>query len=281
MQFLIKNISELKSLAESKPYQFIDCTYYLPNETKIPFSQSPKINFDDIFFCVDSVADTHSSFGHTFPPKSIFLDYCQKNNITQEKNYIFYDHKGVFSSPRVFLTFLAYGFNNIYILDGGYPAIDAFKYELKNNIQPTIKTVIKSIENEPLELFVKHNYVDNAIGNKNYKIIDARPTGRFLGTAPEPRAGLLSGHIPTSINLPFADVLTMEKTFKSLDEVKLIFDRLGITPQDTLVFSCGSGITACVVAFAALMIGFDINQIKIYDASWCEWGNGHFPIEKD
>lgn len=278
-KYLIKNALDLKTISKTMPYQFIDCTYYLPNEQKKAFEAMPKINDTDIFFGVDSVADMQSSFSHTFPPSAVFGDYCQKNNIHKNKNYIFYDHKGIFSSTRVYFTFLAYGFNHIYVLDGGYNALDSIKDALISDNHISADIIMNDLDN-PVSLFIDSDYVSKAINNPHYKIIDARPKPRFDGTAPEPRVGLLSGHIPTSLNLPFTELLTVHKTYKSLETIKNIFDTLGIQHDDTLIFSCGSGITACVVAFAAYMIGFKLDSIKIYDASWCEWGNGHFKVEK-
>jgi thiosulfate/3-mercaptopyruvate sulfurtransferase len=270
--FIIKNLADLKLLNK---YQFIDCTYYLPNEEKHLFHDAPKMRHDDIFFCVDSIADVQSPFGHTFPPLEIFRDYSIKNRLNYGTHYIFYDHKGIFSSPRVYFTFLAYGFDKISVLDGGYPAFK--NLELPEN--PIIHTENHAIDlKNPLHIFVNHDAVTHAIDNKNYKIIDARPKGRFDGIVAEPRAGLESGHIPTSLNLPFTDLLTPQKTFKSVADITDIFTKLGIAPTDNLIISCGSGITACIVAFAALMCGFSLKKIQIYDASWCEWGNGNFKV---
>ncbi len=270
--FLIKNSDDLKTL---ETYQFIDCTYYLPNEQKIAFDTLPKIHTDDIFFDLDVVADTHSVFSHMFPPRKVFFEYCIKYGINYGKHYIFYNHKGIFSAPRVYLTFLAYGFNKISVLDGGYPAFETFESFKKpridtNNIPIDLKN--------PIALCVDNAFVMQAQASNTYKIIDARPSGRFNGTVAEPRAGLLSGHIPHSVNLPFTDLLTPHKRFKPISEMRKMFNQLGVTENDKIIFTCGSGITACVVAFAALMCGFSLENIKIYDASWCEWGNGNFDV---
>ena len=271
--FLIKNITDLNLIT---PYRFIDCSYYLPHEDNLSFSDSPKISNDDIFFCVDSVADTQSPFSHTFPPQEVFFQYCQEKRLNYDTHYIFYDHKGIFSAPRVYLTFLAYGFDKISVLDGGYPAFK--NNQIPSSIMPKdTEYPLTSLKN-PISLFVNHHIVTQAIDDKSYKIIDARPKGRFHGLDPEPRAGLESGHIPNSVNLPFMDLLTIDKKFKSISEIQAIFDNLGINENHRLIFTCGSGITACVIAFGALMCGFKLDNIKIYDASWCEWGNGHFKV---
>lgn len=274
-QFLIKNLIDLEQIV---PYQYIDTSYYLPNEQKIAFCDSEKLHSDDLFFDVDTIADMHSEFGHMFPPKKIFLDYCMKNGINYGKNYIFYDHKGIFSAPRVFFTFLAYGFKNIFVLDGGYPAFKALV--IKPLATPEKQTHFNLINTlpDPNPLFINSDYVSQALITGSHKIIDARPIGRFCGTTPEPRAGLLSGHIPDSLNLPFTDLLTEQKTYKSTGEMMRIFNNLGVTHDDKIIFSCGSGITACVVALSALICGFKLDAIKIYDASWCEWGNGSFKV---
>lgn len=279
-QFLIKNIHDLQKI---KNYQFIDSSYYLPNEQKISFNATPKIMQNDIFFDVDVVADTDSIYNHMFPPKNIFLNYCLENQITYDKHYIFYDHKGIFSAPRVYMTFLAYGFDKISVFDGGYPAFEKLLLSASSEVMPqkfdNTKNLLSldSLKN-PIDLFTHSDFVKQAQQNKSSKIIDARPFGRFNGTVPEPRTGLHSGHIADSINLPFTELLTDDKKFKSVAEMTTIFTNLGIASDDKLIFSCGSGITACVVAMAGLMCGLKLNNIKIYDASWCEWGNGHFDV---
>jgi thiosulfate/3-mercaptopyruvate sulfurtransferase len=275
--FLIKNSDDFLSL---ETYHCIDCTYFLPNEQKIAFDTSPKINTDDIVFDVDAVADTDSVFSHMFPPKKVLFEYCIKYGINYGKHYIFYDHKGVFSAPRVYLTFLAYGFDKISVLDGGYPAFLNFE-SFEKPIMDTMDTNNVTIDlKNPILLFVDNAFVMQALNKNTYKIIDARPSGRFNGTVAEPRAGLLSGHIPHSVNLPFMDLLTPHKTFKPIFEMREMFHKLGVTEKDKIIFTCGSGITACVVAFSALMCGFSLENIKIYDASWCEWGNGNFDVAK-
>ena len=275
-QFLIKNPLDFKKII---PYQCIDSSYFLPNEEKVSFGIAKKINHDDIFFDIDIVADTQSPFGHIFPPKEIFLKYCTENSVNYGKNYIFYDHKGIFSAPRVYLTFLAYGFKNIFLLDGGYPAFAKMNHVAVNFNHDDSDTAQINLK-DPMNIFVDSDYVTAAMRTASHKIIDARPSGRFMGVISEPRAGLQSGHIPNSINLPFSDLLTADKTFKSVSDMANIFTNLNITKSDNLIFSCGSGVTACVVAFAALVCGFEVKKIKIYDASWCEWGNGNFEIER-
>jgi thiosulfate/3-mercaptopyruvate sulfurtransferase len=280
-------LKKLEHLDKNDEHSFIDTTYFLPHETKnvnIKLKNS-SLSTESLFFDLDKIADNTSSYKHMFPSPDVFYRFCLENNIGYQQNIIFYDHKGIFSSPRAFLTFLAYGFSNISVLDGGFPAFE--KFLLQNRFKSPNDSFFKTRQKEncrplekPLRIFIDSQELIDNKENPQVKIIDARSEGRFYGTEPEPRNDLLSGHIPSSLNIPYTTLLDNHQCYRSLPEIQQIFNNAGIEKHNTLIFSCGSGITACVVAFAALLIGFKQDQIKIYDASWCEWGNGHFPIEK-
>lgn len=211
-------------------------------------------------------SDTSSPFPGTFPTKIDFNAQVRALGISNNSTVVVYDIDGVYASPRVWWMFKTMGHENIMILQGGLPAwqhagyateaLQKYNFPQGNfkalKAQPAVKTYD----------FVKENY-----SNPNIQLIDARSAGRFLGTAPEPRAELQSGHIPNSINIPYTSVL-VNGGFAPITELTELFAAYPLKNK-ILVFSCGSGVTAAVVLCAAAMVL--PNEMYIYDGSWTEW----------
>ena len=263
-------------LSKDKTIKFIDSSWFMPHENRNPYPEYLQNNVTgyDIFLDLDNVADKNSDFKHMFPPQNIFEDFCRSMGLSLEDKIFIYDRKGIFSAPRAAFTFMAYGFKNIQIIDGGFPAL------LKAGLQPVafkqIKAGTKPNLPNALPLFVDAKKVSDALKSKNKCVIDARSEARFKGTAPEPRPELLSGRMEGAINIPFTDMLTEENHYKSISALKEIFTNKHCKLYDHYIFTCGSGMTACVVALGLLLVGKSLNDISIYDAAWCEWGNPQY-----
>ena len=167
------------------------------------------------------------------------------------------------------------GVKNVFILNGGLPAWLKQNYPTIPKYQvPKQGNVVGQIQSE---LFQNAQQVLNAINNTDNTIIDARSCARFLGDSPEPRAGVRSGHIPSSINLPFAQLLT-NGAFKDKNTLQRMFEKSDINLSHKLIFSCGSGITACIILVAAFEAGYQ--HLSLYDGSWSEWGSDEtLPLE--
>lgn len=220
-------------------------------------------------------SDQNASFPNTFPSAKQFEDSAQKLGINQESSIVVYDNVGIYTSPRVWWMFHVMGHKQVSVLNGGLPEwIKAgfpteqrveSDFPIGNYVASPDLIVVKSIED-----IVKN------IDSKRSILIDARSKGRFDGTAPEPREGLPSGHIPNSTNLPFGELLEDGK-FKNTEELTRIFNRLDLGNED-LIFSCGSGVTACIDLLAAELV-LD-NKKSVYDGSWTEWAQSNKPIAK-
>ncbi len=211
-----------------------------------------------------------SPMAHAFPSEEQFEREARKLGINADSTVIIYDNQGVYSSPRAWWMFQAMGHENTFVLDGGLPKWLAEK-----------KTTVPSLAKEPTEpgnikgVFHSDRVCDSSYLLKELEagsvaVFDARSSGRFFGTAPEPREGVRSGHIPGSRNLPFSLVLD-DCTFKSAEQLKTIFVRTLPADSERTVFSCGSGITACIILMAAVMAGYKNNVL--YDGSWADWGS--------
>lgn len=238
----------------------------------------------DVFSCLPNAikldveadfCDPTSSQTHALSTESQFTQAVQALGINTDSTVIIYDNQGIYSSPRAWWTFKVMGFDNVYVLDGGLPQwIEegrdiAFEYSIN---QTTGNAVAKLHD----QLACDSASVLNVI-NTNAAIVDARAEMRFLGKAPEPREGVRSGHIPSSVNLPFA-ILLDGFTYQDKEVLRTIFQERIPTLETQSFFSCGSGITACILMLAAVSVGY--NDVVLYDGSWADWGSNHaLPIE--
>lgn len=211
-------------------------------------------------------SESSSSLPNTMPSKEKFEEECKKLGINNTSSLIVFDNKGIYSSPRVWWMFKVMGHEKVAVLNGGLPKWmkkgfgtcqrKKQTYQLGNFKAHFNTTFVKRYE----------DILSNSITN-TFTVIDARSKGRFNGTEKEPRVHLKSGNIPNSVNIPFKEVLENGK-FKSTSELKRIFNAQ-YSGSKKVVFSCGSGITACIIGLA-----FEIVFKKrgfVYDGSWTEW----------
>ncbi|MCE2612334.1 sulfurtransferase [Flavobacteriaceae bacterium D16] len=211
-------------------------------------------------------SDRRSDLPNTLPPKEQFEFECQKLGINRTSEIVVFDNLGIYSSPRVWWMFKIMGQKNVSVLDGGLP--EWMKKGLKTEKRKKQTYELGNFEASVAENFiVKYCDIQKNIENRTFTLIDARSEGRFNGTEEEPRKQLKSGHIKGSVNIPFEEVLNNGK-YKSKAELKRLFnDKCNI--ENNLVFSCGSGLTACILLLAS-EIAFKKSKY-VYDGSWTEW----------
>ena len=210
--------------------------------------------------------DKTSLFPNTIPKPEIFEIECRKIGINRESEIVVFDNNGIYSSPRVWWLFKAMGHQKISVLNGGLA--DWIENEFR-----TEKKHFNSYETGDFEvqfnqaLVVDFEQVSKNIIEKKFIIVDARSESRFNGTGKEPREHLKSGRIENSINIPYQETLRNGK-YKSESELNELFEKK-CNNEKELVFSCGSGMTACIVMLAC-QIGYG-DSLKVYDGSWTEW----------
>jgi len=214
-------------------------------------------------------SDVSNDFPSAFPSAEQFQKEARSLGINTNSAIVVYDDKGIYSSARVWWLFKAFGFNNVAVLNGGFPEWLKAKYQTESMKNYTGKSgdFVAKLQPKLMKFF---NDVKEASKENTYKIIDARSAARFNSLELEPRVGLRSGTIPNSKNIPLKSLLNDDGLLKSSTEMKSIFSEI-IKEEDDVIFSCGSGITACVLALGAKISGY--NNISVYDGSWTEWGS--------
>jgi thiosulfate/3-mercaptopyruvate sulfurtransferase len=253
----------------------VDGSWYLPDMKRDAKAEFAAEHIPGaVFFDVDAIADTASGLPHMLPKADEFARIAGAMGIANTDTIVVYDGLGLFSAARVWWTFRMFGASNVYILDGGLPAWKSSGY-----------AVTDVVENPPPKLFSvlfqsdkvvsKSQMVDLVDGGKT-AIADARSEGRFSGTAPEPRPGLRSGHMPGASSVPF-NLLVEGGALKSPAEIEEIFRRQRLDLTGEVVTTCGSGVTAAVISLALDSIGH--KDHALYDGSWAEWGQqGDTPV---
>jgi thiosulfate/3-mercaptopyruvate sulfurtransferase len=228
------------------------------------------------FFDFDGrICDPNSDLPHMLPQAELFTRELQLLGLKQDSVVVVYDSMGMFSSPRAWWMLRAMGCDNVALLDGGLVAWDEAEYPIESLSEVPAYAAGDFIAKVNRKLIADADEVLAALDNASVCVLDVRPEPRFLGTADEPRPGLRRGHMPGALNLPFADMFK-HGLLKPRDELREVIAPL-IAGSERTIYSCGSGVTACIVAFAAEYIGYE--NFAIYDASWCEWGlPGELPV---
>ncbi|BAO32918.1 MULTISPECIES: 3-mercaptopyruvate sulfurtransferase [Serratia] len=230
-----------------------------------------------VYFDIDEVADKSTALPHMLPTAAEFAAAAGQLGISERDTLVIYDEGNQFSAPRGWWTFRNFGAERVYVLDEGLNGWIAQGQALATGpAQPEPQTFNARFNADAV---VDMRQVEQALGTP-VQILDARAAPRFYAEAPEPRPGLHRGHIPGSINIPYGELLENGR-FKSLEALRQTFNDKGVDINGPIITSCGSGVTAAVLAFGLLSLGAP--QVKLYDGAWSEWGqlSGKQPIAQD
>ncbi|MFI8500967.1 sulfurtransferase [Streptomyces sp. NPDC085524] len=221
-------------------------------------------------FDLDGVLSDHTAPApHTMPGAGEFTEAMRALGVDDTATVVVYDAAGIYSSARAWWMLRAMGFDRVAVLDGGLPAWAAAGLPVEDTA-PYYGGPRGSFTARPRTgLVVGAESVAAALTDTAAAVLDARTRERFAGTAPEPRPGLRGGHMPGALNLPFGELQGPDGRMRPAGELREAFEALA-GDRERLYFSCGSGVTACVLALGADLAGY--GSLAVYDGSWSEWG---------
>ena len=221
-----------------------------------------------VFFDIDEIADRSSDLPHMVPPPEQFAAEVGALGIGDGDTVVVYDQQGLFSAPRAWWTFRLFGHDDVYVLDGGLPVWKAEGRSIERGPGSNVEEAEFTPRLRP-ELVKSLEQVRAGLEHK-VQVVDARPAPRFRGEAPEPRPGLRSGHMPHALNLPFPGLIDGGR-LKPPEALRAKLEGAGVNLARPVTTTCGSGLTAAILALALARIGHW--EAAIYDGSWTEWGS--------
>ena len=261
--WLMTNLNKVK---------IIDCSWHMPQTKRNGFEEYNKQHIKNaIFFDLDKNSKKNTDLPHMLIDNKSWENIVSNMGIKNDDQIIVYDNSDVISSCRCWYNFIYFGHNPnlIKVLDGGLKKWVSEKKPTTIdivNIEPSHYSA-----NEKIELVKNKAQINENILTKEFLVIDARSKERFEGVVPEPRKGLRSGSINNSYCLPFSELINADHTFIDKEKIFQKFSSIKSSLDKNIVFTCGSGVTAAVLALAYSLIDNKYNPV-IYDGSWSEYG---------
>ena len=244
----------------------VDASWHMPAAKRDAFAEYQAGHIPGaVFFDIDAHSNHNTDLPHMLPDAESFAQAMSHLGISNNDAVVVYDNAGLFSAARLWWMLRVFGHETVAVLDGGLPKWKAEGRTLETGTAAPQPASFTAILNTAL-IRDKEAVLRN-LHQPLAHVLDARNAERFSGTVAEPRAGLRSGHIPGSENVPFPRLLRADGTMKPVSELESL---LATTHQKSVISSCGSGVTACIIDLALECIGH--RNHAVYDGSWAEWG---------
>ncbi|HLU91964.1 MAG TPA: 3-mercaptopyruvate sulfurtransferase [Pedomonas sp.] len=250
--------------------RIVDASWHLPAANRNPRAEFEAAHIPGaVFFDIDEIADTSSPLPHMLPSPEKFASRVQALGLGDGTRIVVYDNSDLRSSARVWWMLRVFGSHKVAVLDGGFQKWQAEGRPVENG-KPIVRHRHYTPWMDPSAVRTLEQMRAN-LTTRAEQVLDARSASRFAGAEPEPRPGLRAGHIPGARNLPYTQLLSEDGTFKRGEALRAAFEQTGIDLSRPVVTTCGSGITAAVLAFGLHLLGHD--KVALYDGSWTEWGS--------
>ncbi len=247
----------------------VDGSWHLPTAGRDPAAEYAACHIPGaVRFDIEEIADRHSDLPHMLPRPEAFSSAVRKLGIGDGQTIVVYDTVGIYSAPRVWWMFRAMGVSQVFVLDGGLPKWVAEGRPVTDDV--THRRERHFTARLDHRLVADSRDVLRAVGDGSAQILDTRSPERFRGEVPEPRPGLRAGHIPGARNVHYAALIAADGTMKPAAELKTVLAGAGVDPSEPAIASCGSGVSAAILALALAETGH--RQVAVYDGSWAEWG---------
>jgi thiosulfate/3-mercaptopyruvate sulfurtransferase len=256
----------------------VDGSWHMPSLKRDAFEEFAEAHIPGaVFFDIDAIADAWTPLPHMLPIAGTFAERVGALGCGNADRIVVYDTRGVVSAARVWWTFRAFGHEQIAVLDGGLPKWRAEARPVEAGVPaPRRRRYTARLHGSRVRDLEQ---MRANLSHGREQVLDARSRGRFVGTEPEPRPGLRPGHIPGSLNLPYDLLYAKDGTLLGPDELRRAFEAAGVDLDRPVVTTCGSGVTASVLALGLHLLGRE--RVAVYDGSWSEWGGRpDTPVER-
>jgi thiosulfate/3-mercaptopyruvate sulfurtransferase len=260
----------------SNEISIVDATWFMPGDGKLGRDAYAAGHIPGaVYFDIDEIADRSTDLPHMLPAPDAFARAAGELGLRRDLITVVYDGQGIFSAPRVWWTLRIMGFPEVLVLDGGLLKWRAEGRPLEAALPRPTPTTLEPAFDPSLVRDLEA--MRATLAAHDAQVIDARAGPRFRGEVPEPRAGLRSGHMPGALNVPFGGLLNPDGTMKAPSDLRAAFEAVGTDLDGPIVTSCGSGVSASVLALALARLGR--KDVAVYDGSWTEWaGRADTPI---